>query len=554
MLAVLIIFLNTVVLVKGADNNIFGIHLAQPHFEDIEAAARLVNSNGGRWGYVTLIIQENDKGLNKWQGVFDKLRELKLIPIIRLATQPQGENWRRPDVQDVNEWVVFLNSLNWVVKDRYIILFNEPNHNNEWGGEVDEKSYTEIAYTFAKTLKEKNQDFFVMLAGFDASAPSSPPRYEDEEKFLRKIIEYRPDIFNFLDGWVSHSYPNPGFSGSPYDFGRRTVRTYDWELELLRSLGVNKELPVFITETGWQRSPFLTEEKIADYLRYTFENVWLKDWRIKAVTPFILNYQSEPFLGFSWKKYQENNFYSYYHRVQSLAKKSGGPEIINKGKIVFDLPKELIVQSLYNFKVSLKNQGQAIWDKADGYQLRIIAVDDNEELPIEVLFNDLKNIKPFEERTIEFSLKTINKQETSNFKFILEKDNEKILESDIWSFHILPLPSLKISLSFWPGVKAKSDDFELQIFDIDEKLVFKKKSIKVKNGLGNINEIQNISLGELYRVVILKPGFLPRQKYFVFKTKDNQVEFKKLLPFDTNKDGKFSLKDLLFFYRVFRLF
>ena len=113
---------------------------------------------------------------------------------------------------------------------------------------------------------------------------------------------------------------------------------------------------------------------------------------------------------------------------------------------------------------------------------------------------------------------------------------------------------IKISLSFWPGVKAKSDDFELQIFDIDEKLVFKKKSIKVKNGLGNINEIQNISLGELYRAVILKPGFLPRQKYFVFKEKDNQIEFKPMLPFDTDKDGKFSLKDILFFYKIFRLF
>jgi hypothetical protein len=149
-------------------NNIFGIHLAQPHPQEIRAASDLVNSNGGKWGYVTLVIQENDRNKDKWQNVFDELRELHLIPIIRLATQPEGENWRRPEPTDANDWADFLDSLNWVVKDRYIILFNEPNHGSEWGGEVDEKSYANVAFTFAKALKEKNSDFFIMLAGFDA--------------------------------------------------------------------------------------------------------------------------------------------------------------------------------------------------------------------------------------------------------------------------------------------------------------------------------------------------------------------------------------------------
>ena len=158
-------------------NNKFGIHLAVPDREDLIKAAELVNSTGGKWGYVTLVIQENDRDKKKWQGVFDQMRKLKLIPIIRLATQPQGGNWETPSVDDIGGWVDFLQSLNWVVKDRYIILFNEPNHATEWGGVIDPEGYAKVSFEFAKRLKEKAKDYFIMLAGFDASAPSANPNY-----------------------------------------------------------------------------------------------------------------------------------------------------------------------------------------------------------------------------------------------------------------------------------------------------------------------------------------------------------------------------------------
>ena len=105
-------------------NNKFGIHLAVSDREDLINAADLVNSSGGQWGYVTLVIQENDKDKKKWQAVFDQMRTLKLIPIIRLATQPQVNNWEIPSVDDIGGWIDFLDSLNWVAKDRYVILFN----------------------------------------------------------------------------------------------------------------------------------------------------------------------------------------------------------------------------------------------------------------------------------------------------------------------------------------------------------------------------------------------------------------------------------------------
>lgn len=529
-------------------NNIYGIHLAQPHAEDIKAAADLVNSNGGDWGYITLVIQENDRDLGKWQGIFDELRRLHLIPIIRLATSPVGENWRRPEPPDAQNWVDFLNSLNWVTKNRYVILFNEPNHGSEWGGEVDEKSYAEVAIEFAKKLKEKNKNFFVMLAGFDASAPSFYPGLEDEAVFLRDILRQAEDdsvnLFDYIDGWSSHSYPNPGFSGTPWDYGRGTIRTYQWELDLLKELGVNKELPVFITETGWRRG---NEATVADYFYTAYNDLWSQDTRILAVTPFVLDYQGPPFLEFSWKKYNSQNFYQQYFAVQSIPKTKGASAQIQEGKISFKLPHELVTQSKYDFRINLTNNGQAIWDKNDDYSIQI--TEDGVKAS-EFLISDLKDIEPFQEKTVDFSLKT-TEEGKQNVKFILTKNGESILESKSWNFNILPLPSLNFEVNFFPFFKGKGDNFEVQIFDSEERLVFKKKGVKVEDGKGMVADIQNIALDERYRVVILRPGYLPRQSHFVFKREDNLVEFKSMWGIDFNEDGKFELQDLFYFFTKF---
>lgn len=536
-----ILFLFPYSVFAAAPNNIYGIHLAQPYPQDLKAASDLSNSNGGDWGYVTLVIQENDRDRNKWQGIFDNLRELHLIPIIRLATQAEGENWRRPEVADAENWAEFLNSLNWVVKNRYVILFNEPNHGSEWGGEVDVKSYAKVSLEFAKKLKEKNSDFFVMLSGFDASAPSWMPGMEDEEIFLKKTIDQTPDIFNYIDGWASHSYPNPGFVGSPSGFGRGTIRTYQWELDMLRSLGVSKDLPVFVTETGWDREK-LGEITTANYFTYAYQNIWSQDSRIWAVTPFVLDYQSAPFLEFSWKKQGDDSYYQQYSQIQSLSKEKGEPQQVEKGAINFNLPHELVAQSSYNFRINLKNQGQAIWDKNDGYELKVT---DNGLHTTEFLVEDVKDIKPFEEKTINFSLKTTDQSDMQKIKFILTKNSQVVFESSPWNFQVLPLPSLNFEVDYFPWGKGQGNDFEIQLFDADEKLIFKKKGVVARAGKGTIKDIQNVAINEPYRVVILKPGYLPRQTFLIFTKDNNLVEFRSMLPFDFNHDGKFDWNDIL---------
>ncbi|MEK9169922.1 MAG: hypothetical protein AAB788_04220, partial [Patescibacteria group bacterium] len=435
-----------------------------------------------------------------------------LIPIIRLATSAEGENWRRPEPSDAKGWVDFLDSLNWVIKNRYIILFNEPNHGSEWGGEVDAKSYTKVSLEFAKKLKEKNKNFFVMLAGMDASAPSWMPGMESEEIFLREIIQGltlpEGQTLENIDGWASHSYPNPAFAGSPYAAGRGTVRTYEWELALLKELGVTKELPVFITETGWKRTVQNSEFIIQNYFQIAFDQIWGLDSKVVAVTPFVFDYQGEPFLEFSWKKFNSQEYYQQYLTVLGMSKIKGEAEQIEKGWINFKLPTDLVVQSTYHFKVKLNNLGQAVWDKNNSYKLKV----KNEKLESpEYLFDDLKDINPFEEKDVYFTLKTNEDLGNKKIKFILQKNNKNILLSDDWDIKILPLPSLKFE------TLGRGDNYEIQIFDIDDQPVFKKKSLTVNKNLGQLKDIKNIALDELYRVVLLKPYHLPRQEFIVFK-------------------------------------
>ncbi len=526
----------------NSPNNKFGIHLAQPHFEDLEKAKELVNSNGGDWGYVTLVLQENDRDKGKWQEIFDRMRKLHLIPIVRLATVPQGAQWRRPSPEDANGWAEFLNSLNWVTKDRYIILFNEPNHGQEWGGKVDSANYAKVATDFATKLKEKSQDFFIMLAGLDASAPSAAPSYEDEQNYLKSVIDTITiqQFNNLFSGVVSHSYPNPGFVGTALGLGRGTVRTYQWELELLRSLGVNKELPVFITETGWDRDK-VGEDAVAQNFNFAFDSVWLPDQRVQAVTPFVLDYQGEPFLNFSWKKYRLNEFYQQFYTVQSLAKTKGEPVQIEEGKIDFDTPNELVGHSSFHFRIKLKNIGQAVWDKDFGYTMSLTNVVGK---PFEYFFSDLKDIRPYEEADVDLYIKTNGTLGKRKVSIVLLKNDKQLLDPLEWNFEIFPLPSVSFQVSLFPHLRTNGNDFEVQIFNDKEELVFKKKNVKVMDGDGFIEEVQNIALGRKYRIVVLKKGYLPRQTFITFKKGNNSAKFKFMLPLDFNGDGKLDLSDL----------
>ncbi len=520
------------------ENNIFGMSLLQPTDDDFKSVATLINGPTGDWGYVTLVIQENDRDVRKWQDIFEKARELHLIPLIRLSTSPQGEVWRRPDEKDAASWVSFLNKLNWVVQNRYVILFNEPNHAVEWGGEVSPESYGKVALAFAKSFKESNADYHMMLAGLDAAAPSYAPQYEDSGVFIKKMFQATNfKLQDYIDAWSSHSYPNPGFVGSVWDRGKKSIRGYEYELNLLTELGVNKALPVFITETGWKQGA-LSEIQISENFYTAYKQIWMQDNRIQAVTPFVFSYLSEPFIGFSWKK--NDGYGALYRVVSELPKQKGTPIQLQKGTLQTNIPTHLIARSTYHFAATLRNEGQAIWSADDGYSL-IIQSDSGD---IQALISDIPLLKPHNDTRIGFTLKTPAKPQTITLFLQLNNKKGVLLETKKFTVVVEPFPELSIKTSLFPKFTSNGNGFEVQLFNTDEELVFSQKGLTMRKGVITLSSISGIIPGQKYRVVLLGYPYVPRQEIKILNKGENTISLKRLFPFDADNNGRLNLNDI----------
>lgn len=302
-------------------NNKVGIHLLFP--SELEEAARLVNSANGEWGYITIPIRSDDHNLEKWQAFMDKARILKLIPILRLATYPQGSAWAKPTIFDPLDWANFLNSLEWPTKNRYVIVYNEPNRAEEWGGQINPYDYANQLKQTSAALKRLNDDFFILPAGLDASAPNNAVLM-DEYSFLGLMYQADNEIFKYIDGWTSHAYPNPGFRSAPLNSSRNGIVSYLWELDFLQKEFGVKGLKVFITETGWDGT-YLNPNLVASYFDQAYNMIWNED-EVVAVTPFLLSAGEGAFKKFSWTtdSYQP---LPVYQTIQKMTKIKGQPKI-----------------------------------------------------------------------------------------------------------------------------------------------------------------------------------------------------------------------------------
>ncbi|MDE2025903.1 MAG: hypothetical protein KGJ07_05395 [Patescibacteria group bacterium] len=305
-LALLVIFLVTFLLTvspvlavtdpRSLPNNKFGVHILFP--SELEDAAKIVNGNGGDWGYVTIPIQAGDKDIRKWQAFMDEARQLHVIPIMRLATEGDyfvTGTWRKPTYDDILDFANFLNSLTWPTKNRYIIVFNEVNRGDEWAGQADPAEYADLLSYAVTIFKSTNPDFFIISAGLDNAAANSDTSY-NEYTFLSQMDREIPGIFNQVDGLGSHSYPNPAFSEPPSILNSESIDSFYYERELAFRLS-GKDLPVFITETGWSKGE-ISADIIAKYFHTAFTSVW-NDPNVVAVTPFLLEAGGGPFLNFS---------------------------------------------------------------------------------------------------------------------------------------------------------------------------------------------------------------------------------------------------------------
>ncbi len=304
----------------------------------------------GAGGYVIELIRLDDLDPARWQTFQDLCATLNLTPVIRLATtHDPGGGWRAPPMDDdgryqtvAKQYANFIDHLEWS-GPLYVIVGNEPNHGNEWGGRPAPAQYARFLVDVAEALHQTDPRVKVLNAGFDAYTPHTGDQpfidgqfYMDSETFMDEMVAAEPDVFSHIDIWASHPYPlgpfiegpwqqtyqvdwlngvtNPAHQKPEAGINNRGINSYEWELWKLSTYGV-EPMPVLITETGWRHAesvdpnspdngrPLPDNELMAQYLdlalqgnngRYpdlpeTGWTPWLSDERVMGVVFFAFN-------------------------------------------------------------------------------------------------------------------------------------------------------------------------------------------------------------------------------------------------------------------------
>lgn len=249
--------------------------------------------------YITVPFSLDDRtNLKEWQKSFDYAHEHNIIPIVRLVTHFDTEKqaWSIPTRRDIILLTSALGQLTWPQDKRHVILYNEPNHAAEWGGTIDPHSFAEMTVFGADWLSTEPYDYVILPAALDLAA-SDTKNTKEAFAYWSEALGSKPEILEKIDAWNSHSYPNPAFSSAPGLKGKNRLDGFRHELAFLKKF-TDRELPVFITETGWVKTP-TTAKNLTSYYRTALSQVW-SDKNVVAVTPFLYAGAPGPFAAFSF--------------------------------------------------------------------------------------------------------------------------------------------------------------------------------------------------------------------------------------------------------------
>jgi hypothetical protein len=308
----------------GRKNNKFGMYML-PNVGQVPEVAKLVNSNGGDWGYVLIPVFITERSPAQLQPFFTTLKEHHLIPIVQLSAHkfnPGEFDW--PGIAG------FLGSLEWPTNTRFITIFNETNDEKYWDHRIAPEEYAVALNDAVTAFKTASGQFFMMNGAFNSSARSGS-QYLSEDVYMQRMNNAVPGIFKRLDGWATHPYPQPEFSGDIYNMPghyqtRDQIRNYEWEMQLLRGYGVSG-LPIFATETGWAhkegnhpKKEYKPATQTAKYLDDAFRNHWLPNPQIVAILPFI--WKMEIASNFEWVK-PDGTYYPQYDVMKNIPKVKG---------------------------------------------------------------------------------------------------------------------------------------------------------------------------------------------------------------------------------------
>lgn len=304
--------------------------------------------------YVTQLVRSSNLDVEQWQYFMGLCEEFELKPILRLATTFNLENdWWEAPTPDPNggyaslaqQYAAFIAALDWPDgAPHYVIIGNEPNHGDEWGGRPDPAAYARFLIDTAAAIHAADPQAVVLNGALDWYTPHTGSQpftdgqyYMDAETFMDEMFLAEPGVFEVIDVWASHAYAmtppweqthavdlindaaNPNRTEPPRYVYNRGVNSYMWEFYKLSTLGFERELPIMITETGWRHDTY-TPEQVAQFTDLAYQGnyrrypglpevgwtPWLNDNRVIAVTPFALNGHPSEWEQFNWVEVDES--------------------------------------------------------------------------------------------------------------------------------------------------------------------------------------------------------------------------------------------------------
>ena len=259
----------------------------------IKKTLEMVREMGSPWivEYFPWAYIENAEGEYDWSHadlVVDHARQQGLTVIARLGYVPE---WARPrnsvtSYLDESRYPYFAEFVAAFIEHfkgriQYIVIWNEPNTNFEWGYQgIDPAGYTRLLQAVYPRAKQADPSVKI-LAG--ALAPTlAPPGTTDamnDLEYLQKMYDAgAKDYFDILSvhayGWTSPADESPAPNRVNF---RRTELVHDL---MIRNGDASKH--VMITEGGWNDHPRWTKavrpaERIQDTLR-AFDLCQSWDW------------------------------------------------------------------------------------------------------------------------------------------------------------------------------------------------------------------------------------------------------------------------------------
>lgn len=252
----------------------------------------------GENGWVVQLVYSNDMNPEKWQRFLADCTQLKLRPILRLATVETPDDWAAPpkgkneDYAEIaTQWADFFENMTFE-NPVWVVVGNEPNNGGEWGGTANPTEYAQYFVAVASRLKMLDKPIFTAPAALDMFLPhtnelpfpGTQKTMIDAAAFLEGMFAAEPDLMSYADFWASHIYPLGAFHRPPWEqefqidrfqgaeklpiiqppfhIYNRGINSYRWEKWYLETVIGVEVPPILITEFGYRHRESVDSQAI----------------------------------------------------------------------------------------------------------------------------------------------------------------------------------------------------------------------------------------------------------------------------------------------------